>query len=959
VAWFRMMGVQSVEYHRQTVVGRADDHAGAALAYYGSRGETPMEWGGKLAGRLGLDGVVDDESYTAIFGPGGAVDPHLGTPLVRTSRPGIELVVAAHKSVAVLGVIGRPEDMHQILDAETAATMSYLESWFERQGGRRGRQQQRTATGGLLWAQSRHATSRAGDPAPHDHVLVANLTEMLDTRGGWKALDTALLRDLVHAATMAGRIAGAATAVELGYVIERDDGPSGKLGHWRIAGIPKDVCAVLSKRSDEIELAMESQGFGSYRARQVATRATRAPKTEESPAELLPRWRAEVAAAGWSVEALQRQLDETNSDHRRHPKRITPAQLTVMASAALAADGPLAESKAFTRAHVMRVVAPALFGQPVEVLDEAVAAVVAHRDAIPLVGQRGARQRAWVTASVLAAEAAIAAVAQRLATSPAAAVPADVVDGCLRVKEQALGAPLAAGQRAAAIGVCTGGGGLDVIVGVAGAGKTTALDVVRSAFEAAGCRVLGSATSGQAARSLEQGAGVESRTVASLLWRLNSGQITFDERTVLVLDAAGMTDDRPLLSLLAAAEAAHSKVVLVGDHRQLDAVLSGGGLEGIVSRHGSVHVLTENVRQQDPGERHALGRLRDGNAGAAVGWYRDNDRLRIASTREQAIDAAVGGWLDDQHTGKETLLLAWRRTDVASLNAAARDAWAGAGRLDGPELAHGGRCYARGDRVVALAPTADRSMVTSERGTVTAFDLDNCSILVRTDRGLMIRLTGEELGAARLDHAYAVTVHRAQGATVDRAHVLADGGGRELAYVAMSRARETTHVHVVADGIAQAVEDLRAEWSTERRQRWVHDADRQLTANDRARPHLSRSPDPHLRAAVLAAERHALAQVAPPVAPDAAIQTRSQIARLEQRLGELRHGHGIDRQTPLGEAAHERTEARTRRATAEQVLRDPNLGWRTRRHWRSELGHAAQRGRQTRILQPVMTSGVD
>lgn len=215
MAWFRMMGVDSVEYHRRTVVGRGDDFEGGALAYYGSRGETPLQWGGRLAEQLGLVGAVDDAGYEAVFGKGGVRDPHLGTRLVGTKRPGVELVVAAHKSVAVLGLIGKADDMHAILDAESNATLGFLEEWFARQGGRRGKAQRRAPTSGLLWARTRHAVSRSGDPGPHDHILVANLVEMLDAAGGWKALDTGGLRDLVHAATMAGRLAGAAVAVEL------------------------------------------------------------------------------------------------------------------------------------------------------------------------------------------------------------------------------------------------------------------------------------------------------------------------------------------------------------------------------------------------------------------------------------------------------------------------------------------------------------------------------------------------------------------------------------------------------------------------------------------------------------------------------------------------------------------------------------------------------------------------
>ena len=136
-----MMGAESVAYHhhRVTVLERGDDFPGQALAYYASRGETPLVWGGDGAARLGLSGAVLADGYEAIFGPGGARHPVTAERLVTSRRPGMELVISAHKSVAELGVIGRAEDMHQIMDAERDATLAYLESVTKKSGGRRGR----------------------------------------------------------------------------------------------------------------------------------------------------------------------------------------------------------------------------------------------------------------------------------------------------------------------------------------------------------------------------------------------------------------------------------------------------------------------------------------------------------------------------------------------------------------------------------------------------------------------------------------------------------------------------------------------------------------------------------------------------------------------------------------------------------------------------------------------------
>ena len=139
MAWMRMMGADSVNYHRETVMERADDHPRATLEYYASRGETPLVWGGSGAPDLGLAGPLSGTEYEAVFGPGGACRPSDGARLVSAKRPGMELVVAAQKSVALLGLIGRAEDMHAILDAESDATLAYLDTWMAVQGGRRGR----------------------------------------------------------------------------------------------------------------------------------------------------------------------------------------------------------------------------------------------------------------------------------------------------------------------------------------------------------------------------------------------------------------------------------------------------------------------------------------------------------------------------------------------------------------------------------------------------------------------------------------------------------------------------------------------------------------------------------------------------------------------------------------------------------------------------------------------------
>jgi len=506
---------------------------------------------------------------------------------------------------------------------------------------------------------------------------------------------------------------------------------------------------------------------------------------------------------------------------------LSDRQLSALVAYALGPAGRLAERKVFTRSDVVVAVAPLLFGAHPSELGRAVDAVCAHPDAVALIGVAAARERAYAPACVLAVETAIAVkVAAQSQRSDFAAVSPAAVQTAISAKQQALGGrPLTPGQAAVIAGVCTSGRGVELVLGVAGAGKTTAIDVVRDAFETAGYRVIGTSISGQAARTLGAEARiVESRTTASLLWRLDHGQLALDPRSVIVADEAGLADDPSVLRLLAAAETAGAKVVMVGDHRQLGAVGPGGSLEALVGRHDDgVHILDQNVRQVDPDERVALGELRAGSVEAAVDWYAQQRRIVTASTRDTALDGTVAAWATDVNAGRDTTMLAWRRANVAALNARARVVMANTGRLTGAELVVDGTGYRAGDRIVALAPGANGDTVTSQRGVVTSVEVDTRSLLARMDDGREHLLGPDDIGADRLAHGFATTVHRSQGATVDAAHLFADGGGRELGYVAMSRARHSSNVHVVADNLDQAVEDLGRDWSVERRQTWAID----------------------------------------------------------------------------------------------------------------------------------------
>ena len=213
-------------------------------------------------------------------------------------------------------------------------------------------------------------------------------------RGAGKPSTPPRCRTLFTPATAFGRVASAAKAIELGYAVEPDDGPSGRLGHWRIAGMPEGACQLFSKRAAEITAAVESKGYDTYQARQTAARDTRKTKRHTPPPDLMDGWINELSAAGYTPEGLLDQITEAGANNRRRrPQVLSARQAAALAAYALGPSGRLAVQKVFTRCDVAVAVGPVLFGFAPRELLRAVEAVCGHPDAVGLMNVTAAREQ--------------------------------------------------------------------------------------------------------------------------------------------------------------------------------------------------------------------------------------------------------------------------------------------------------------------------------------------------------------------------------------------------------------------------------------------------------------------------------------------------------------------------------------------------------------------------------------
>ncbi|MFN5521730.1 Ti-type conjugative transfer relaxase TraA [Bradyrhizobium sp.] len=359
------------------------------------------------------------------------------------------------------------------------------------------------------------------------------------------------------------------------------------------------------------------------------------------------------------------------------------------------------------------------------------------------------------------------------------------------------------GEQAEALAHITDGRDLGIVVGHAGTGKSAMLGVAREAWEAVGYEVRGVALSGIAAENLESGSSIPSRTIASMEHGWEQGRDLLTSRDVLVIDEAGMIGTRQLERVLSHAAEAGAKVVLVGDPQQLQAIEAGAAFRSIHERHGGAEI-GEVRRQREDWQRDATRDLATGKATNALEAYRSRGMVHEAQTRERARADLIERWDRDRQAppDQSRIILTHTNDEVRALNEAARERMRAAGDLgDDVRLTveRGARNFASGDRVMFLQNQRGLGVKNGTLGTIE--QVDRQSISVQTDDGRSVRFDLKDYN--RIDHGYAATIHKAQGMTVDRVHVLATPGmDAHSSYVALSRHRDGMDLHYSRDDFA-------------------------------------------------------------------------------------------------------------------------------------------------------------
>ncbi|WP_432877430.1 MobF family relaxase [Kribbella sp. CA-245084] len=716
-------------------------------------------------------------------------------------------------------------------------------------------------TRGLIGAAFDHWDTRSGDPQLHTHVVVANRVQGPDgqwrTLDGRVLYRAAVAMSEIHNVFLADNLARRLgvdwelreRGSQRNPAFEIIAIPDELIAEFsaRTEQIEANLTTLLEERGDPIHPPSRRE---MYVLRQQATLLNRPPKHLAKPlSDLMARWRtrAVLAIGHDAVTAIQRSLEQAGDRPliaadlsletieaygaatvlTLQTKRSTWTHWNLLAEAArqtrllrlTTADERFATLENIVKSaeqHSISLTAPELVPVPIT-RSSGESVFTIHNGEI------------YTSPVILGAESLLLDLAHdasgpTISTSRTADLSTDKIQALQRIatsgqKLEALIGPAGTGKTSLLSALTTDwtgthGDGSVIALAPSSAASTVLADAIgipteniaKWIYESAG---LGAEQRREQIQQTEYAAHLASRTrrrrrhqrlvvqLASL--RAEQDRWSFRENQLVIIDEASMASTTELATLARATNTAGAKLLLVGDVAQLSAADAGGAFR-LIAKDTAAAELTDVWRFTNPWERDASLALRTGDL-TAIDMYDHHDRLTAGSSDDME-DAAYKAWLADTNGSKTSLLIAADNTTVARLNARARLDRITTGEVepDGIEL-HNGNHVGLGDHIVTRLnnrrlPYGHRQFVKNgDRWTVIHRWPDG-SLTVQNDAGDNVTLPSAYVQES-VELAYATTAHRAQGATVDTAHLLVtDVLTRSLMYVGMTRGRDTNHAYV-------------------------------------------------------------------------------------------------------------------------------------------------------------------
>ncbi|WP_433971868.1 MobF family relaxase [Tunturiibacter lichenicola] len=618
---------QAQAYHKA-------EFANAKENYYTEGERVRGEWQGRLAERWGLSGEVQEQQFTRLSE---GQHPSTGEQLVRHQtareyenergemvrtmehRAGWDATFSAPKSVSLTALVGGDSRVCEAHQESVRTALDEMEKYVQaRIGGIAPAQ----TTGAWAVAKFEHDSSRpvGGYAAPqlHTHAVVFNLTETVD--GNTRALQPQELYKTQQYATAVYRSELASHLQGLGYEIER-----GEHGQPEIKGYSREYLEASSPRRQQIVDHMEARGTSGAGAAQIAAHRTRDAKQPLSHEEVRQRHQQLAVEYGEQPQRLLREAARRDvvmlrpeSSQRAAQEGMSYARERGMEREAVV------DERSLMRDALKHTMGDARLPQIRVEFDRR----SADGNLIEVERRAGVGSRAYTTHEMQRYE---REMIERMRQGRDAREV--LADGRVRQQIMAENGHLSVSQRHAVEAVLTSRDQMMALEGVAGAGKTTSLTVVRDAAEGAGYGVEGLAPTSRAAKKLAE-AGIETQTLQCYLAR--GEQVDDSQKRFYVVDESSMASTQQMHTFVRRLKE-NDRVLFVGDTQQHEAVEAGRPYAQLQEAGLRTAHLDEIIRQKDPVLREAVEQLSRGEVRAAIGNLDQQGRVVEIKDREGRI----------------------------------------------------------------------------------------------------------------------------------------------------------------------------------------------------------------------------------------------------------------------------------------------------------------------------------